>query len=388
MDSSDLSIAEHSELLAYRNEFPLVQQKTYLNSCSIGAVSLRSLSGLPEFLMWNQWERWLDALDRARRQFAALIGAHPHEIALTVNVSAALSSIASALDYSSRPRVVMSDLEFPTMQYQWLVKERLGVQCQIVHSPDHVSVPPELFADACDERTAILATSRAYYTSGALQDVGHLAEIAHRQGAYLLIDDYQATGQVPLDVRAHNVDVLVSGSLKWLLGGPGLAFMYVREELLPALSPTIAGWFAHAEQFQFLEQTFTFRADARRFEMGTPAMASVYAALGGMEMIQEIGIQAIAERTRFLVEDLLARIKDQGWRVRVASRPAQRSAIVMLEVAGAWEVANELRAHNILVDSYDGLLRIAPYFYNTVEENALVIHAIAEILAHHRERTS
>jgi selenocysteine lyase/cysteine desulfurase len=167
-----------------------------------------------------------------------------------------------------------------------------------------------------------------------------------------------------------------------------MAFMYAREELLPALSPTIAGWFAHAEQFQFLDRAFTFRADARRFEMGTPAIASVYTALGGMQIIQEIGVTAIFERTRFLVADLLARIEGQGWRARVAARPEQRSAIVMLEVAHAWDVANELRARNILVDSYDGLLRIAPYFYNTIEENALVIHAIAEILAGHRERRS
>lgn len=386
--SASLSPVEHADLLAYREEFPLVQQQTYLNTCSMGALSLRSLRGLPEFLMWNQWERWLDAIDRARRQFAALIGAGSHEIALAVNVSSALSSIATALDYSARPHVVLSDLDFPTMQYQWLVKERLGVRCRIVKSPDRVSVPPELFAAACDERTALLATSRVYYSSGALQDLDLLAEIAHRQGAYLLIDDYQATGQIPLDVRVHDVDLLVSGSLKWLLGGPGVAFVYVREKVLPALSPTITGWFAHAEQFQFQEQAFAFRADARRFEMGTPAMAGVYAALGGMQIVQEIGVPAIYERTRFLVADLLARIERQGWRAQVASEPEQRSAIVMLDIAQAQQVADELRAHRIVVDAYGGLLRLAPYFYNTIEENALVVHAIAELLAHRRERTS
>lgn len=381
------SAVEHSDLLAYRHEFPLVQQKTYLNSCSIGALSLRSLRGLPEFLMWNQWDRWLDAIERARRQFAMLIGASPHEIALAVNVSSALSSLASALDYSRRPGVVMSDLEFPTMQYQWLVKERLGVQCHIVKSPDRVSVPPELFAAACDEKTALLATSRVYYTSGAIQDLGLLAEIVHQRGAYLLVDDYQASGQIPLDVRACNVDLLVSGSLKWLLGGPGVAFIYVREDLLPVLSPTMAGWFAHADQFQFQEQTFAFRADARRFEMGTPALAGVYAALGGMQIIQEIGVRAICERTRFLVSDLLARIERQGWRAHVAAEPGQRSAIVMLAIAHAEEVASALLARNIVVDSYAGLLRLAPYFYNTIEENALVINALAEILARRSEHT-
>lgn len=176
------SPVEHADLLVYRDEFPLVQQYTYLNTCSIGPLSLRSLRGLPEFLMWNEWERWLDAIDRARRQFATLIGAAPREIALAVNVSSALSSVATALDYSERPHVVISDLDFPTMQYQWLVKERQGVQCRMVKSPDRVSVPPELFAAACDERTALLATSRVYYSSGALQDLDQLARIAHRQG--------------------------------------------------------------------------------------------------------------------------------------------------------------------------------------------------------------
>lgn len=185
----------------------------------------------------------------------------------------------------------------------------------------------------------MLATSRVYYTGGALQDLGLLARIAHRQGAYLLVDDYQATGQIPLDVRALDIDFLVSGSLKWLLGGPGVAFLYVREELLPVLSPTIAGWFAHADQFQFQEQTFAFRADARRFEMGTPAIGSVYAALGGMQIVQEIGVTTICERTRFLVADLLARIERQGWCARVAPEPEQRSAIVLLDIAHAEEIA-------------------------------------------------
>jgi len=386
--SSLPSAVEHPELLTYRDEFPLVQRKTYLNSCSIGALSLRSLLGLPQFLMWNEWGRWLDAMARARQQFAALIGAQPHEIALSTSVSSALSSLATALDYRVRHKVVMSDLEFPTMQYQWLVKERLGIECCLVKSIDRVSVAPEAFAAAVDSQTALLATSRVYYASGAIQDIGTLADIAHQQGAYLLVDDYQATGQIPLDVKALGVDMLVSGGLKWLLGGPGIAFIYVREELIPLLKPTIVGWFGHHEQFQFQEHSFTFRSDARRLEMGTPALASIYAALGGMEIIQEIGVSVVCERTRYLVADLLTRIEQQGWQVQIEPDPRLRSAIVMLKLEHAQEVADELLARNIVADSYFGLLRIAPYFYNTVEENALMINALAEICERRKERTS
>src|SRR6266550_4178794 len=270
------SAVEHPELLTYRDEFPLLQHKTYLNSCSLGALSQRSMQGMARFMeMWNAWgahawyDVWVDEIARARKNFASLIGAQVHEVAIAPSVSAALSSIASALDYSARKKVILSDMDFPTLAYQWLAKERLGVECRFVRSPDGIYMPPDLFAAEVDNQTALVATSHVYYTSGYIQDIRSIADIAHKNGAYILVDDYQGTGQIPLNIVIQDIDILVTGSLKWLMGGPGLAFVYIREGLIPTLEPTIAGWFGHSDQFEFRVDELVFRSEATRLEMGT-----------------------------------------------------------------------------------------------------------------------
>ncbi len=378
---------EHPELLTYRAEFPILQRKTYLNSCSLGALSERSIRGMAQFMeMWNEWgahawyEIWLGEIAQARQKFATIIGAQLHEVAIAPSVSVALSSVASAIDYTERNKVVMSDMDFPTVPYQWLVKERVGVESRFVESPDHIYVDPELFDAVVDGKTALVATSRVYYTSGYIQDIRAVADIAHKHGAYILVDDYQGTGQIPMNVVAQDVDILVTGALKWLMGGPGLAFVYIREGLLPTLQPTIAGWFGHREQFAFNAREFAFHDDARRIELGTPAMAAVYAANGGLDIVQEVSVESICERTRYLTNDLIARAREHGWTVRAPQEPERRNSIVMVELERPEEIVSELVARNIIVDARPGLLRISPYFYNTVEENATVVDAIAEIL--------
>src|SRR6266496_5011922 len=378
---------ENPELIAYRSQFPILQRKTYLNSCSLGALSLRSMHGISQFMeLWNEWgahawyEIWLGEITSVRRKFASIIGAQPHEVAIAPSVSAALSSIATALDYSKRNNVVMADMDFPTLAYQWLVKERLGVECRFVESPDHIYTPPELFERQVDDRTALVATSRVFFTSGYIQDVRAVADVAHKHGAYVLIDDYQGTGQIPINVIKMDIDFLVTGTLKWLMGGPGLAFVYIREGLLSQLEPTIAGWFGHRDQFQFKTREFAFRPEATRVEMGTPAVPTIYTANGGLEIVQEISVERICERTRYLTNDLIAQAREHGWKVRAPLEPERRSSIVMLEIDRPEEVVKALIARNIITDSRPGLLRVSPYFYNTIEENTLVIDAIAEIL--------
>jgi len=378
---------EHPELLAYRSEFPILQRKTYLNSCSLGALSNRSMQGLAQFMeTWNEWgahawyEIWMGEIAKARQKFATIIGAQLHEVAIAPSVSVALSSIASALDYSKRNNVVMADMDFPTLAYQWLVKKRIGVECRFVESPDRIYTPPELFEREVDDKTVLVATSRVFYTSGYIQDVRSVADIAHKHGAYMLVDDYQGTGQIPINVNAVDVDFLVTGTLKWLMGGPGLAFVYIREGLISQLQPIIAGWFGHREQFQFKTREFDFRPEATRVEMGTPAVAAIYAANGGLDIVQEISVEQICERTRYLTNDLIAQAREHGWKVRAPLEPEQRSSIVMLEIEHPEEVVKALVARNIISDSRPGLLRVSPYFYNSIEENALVIDAIAEII--------
>jgi len=379
---------EHPELVAYRSEFPILQRKTYLNSCSLGALSDRSMQGIAQFMeTWNEWgahawyEIWMGEIAKIKQKFATIIGADPNEVAIAPNVSTALSSIASAIDYSQRNNVVLADMDFPTLTYQWLVKKRLGVECRFVESADRVYVPPELFESVVDDRTALVATSRVFFTSGYIQDIRKIADIAHKNGSYILVDDYQGTGQIPLNVDAMDIDFLVTGTLKWLMGGPGLALVYIREGLIPQLQPTITGWFGHRDQFQFKTREFEFRADAARIEMGTPAVPAVYAANGGLDIVQEISVEQICERTRYLTNDLIARAREHGWTVRAPQEPEQRSSIVMMQIERPEEVVKALVDRNIITDSRPGLLRISPYFYNTIEENAIVIDAIAEILA-------
>ncbi len=335
---------------------------------------------------WNEWgasawdELWMQEIAQARQKFANLIGAQIHEVAIAPNVSTALSSIASALDYGSRNTVVMADMDFPTLPYQWLVKKRVGVESRFVCSPDQVYISPDLFDAVIDSKTALVATSRVFFTSGYIQDIRAIANIAHKNGAYLLVDDYQGTGQIPLHVVAQDIDVLVTGAAKWLMGGPGVAFVYIREGLIPSLEPTIAGWFGHREQFQFKAQEFTFRTDAARIEMGTPAMAALYAANGGLDIVQEVSVESICERTRFLTNDLIAQAREHGWKVHAPLEPELRSSIVMLELDQPQEIVSALAARDIIVDARPGLLRVSPYFYNTLEENMIVVEAIAEIL--------
>ena len=353
---------EHPELVAYRSEFPILQRKTYVNSCSLGALSNRSMQGLEQFMeMWNEWgahawyEIWLGEIAKLRQKFAAIIGAQLHEVAIAPSVSVALSSIATALDYSQRDNVVMADMDFPTLAYQWLVKERLGVECRFVESPDRIYTPPELFEREVDSKTALIATSRVFFTSGYIQDVRAVADIAHKHGAYILVDDYQGTGQIPIDVIKMDIDFLVTGTLKWLMGGPGLALVYIREELIPQLRPTIAGWFGHREQFNFKTREFVFRDDATRVELGTPAVPAIYSANGGLDIVREIGVERICERTRFLTNDLIARARERGWAIRAPQEPECRSAIVMLEIDHPEELVKALVARNIVLACCESL---------------------------------
>lgn len=377
----------HIDLLAYRDEFPILGRKVYLNSCSLGPLSLRSMDAMTRFQeLWNEhgaqawYEIWMGELAAVRAKFARLIGAKPSEIALAPNVSGALSEISTGLDLGDRNRVVLADMDFPTLAYQWLVKQRTGTDVAFVESQDHITLPAERFAEHLNGGTGLVATSRVFYLSGYIQDVGKLAQMAHDQGALLLVDDYQGTGQIPLDVHALDIDFLVSGTLKWLMGGPGLAFIYVREDLIPRLRPTITGWWGARDQFQFRTRDFDFRDDAQRLEAGTPAVGSIYAASAALDIVLEIGVDRIRERTRYLADDLVARMRERGWEVRSPLDGAQRSSIVMLAFERPEELVHGLTKRGIVVDSRPGLLRISPHFYNTVQENELVINALDELL--------
>src|SRR5687768_1005974 len=297
---------------AYRAEFPTCERTTYLNSCSLGALSRRSRAAVNRFLdLWEQYgasawyEIWLGECAALRQSFARAVNAPAGSVALHHSISSALSVVASCYPYRERARIVTTALDFPTIPYQWLVKP--GVEVVLLPSDDGIGVPLERWAAAIDERTALVATSHVFFTSGYIQPIAELARLAHTAGAHLLVDGYQAAGQLPVDVQVLDVDYYLSGGLKWLLGGPGIVELYVRPELIRSAEPSITGWFAHNRQFGFDPGRFEYGDDARRFELGTPAVAAVYAARAGLDLVLEIGIEAIRAREVELVGDLLAR---------------------------------------------------------------------------------
>src|SRR6266480_5510422 len=373
----------------YRSEFPIFRDRIYLNTCSLGALGERARRKATQFLdAWNArgaaawYDVWWAALAELRDRYARVIGATGEEIALAPSISVALSAVAEALDYTRRPKVVVTSLDFPTVAYQWLAKRARGVELVVVESPDQVSVPVEAIARAVDERTALVATSHVYFTSGAIQDIRAVAAAAHAQGALCLIDAYQAVGQVPVDVRAAGVDVLTAGGLKWLLGGTGIVFAYIKEELAKRLEPTIAGWFGHKDQFAFDSRRLTFHEDARRFELGTPALAAVYAQLGGLEYLEEIGVPAIRDVTAALAEDLIARAQARGFRPKMAADPAARSAIVMLPATDPAAAVRHLADGGIIADARPGHVRFSPFFYNQQDDHVTALERLATHCGH------
>jgi kynureninase len=368
----------------YRDEFPIFQQSVYLNSCSLGALSRRSRARVNTYL--DQWETrgasawydtWWQALADLRAAYGRVVGAPAGTIALHPNISSTLTSIAESLDYSRRPKVVVTSLDFPTIAYQWLARVPHGVEVVVLQSPDGVRVPLELYERAIDDRTALVATSHVFFTSGHIQDAGAIAQIAHGRGALALIDGYQAAGQIPVDVQSIDADFYASGGLKWLLGGTGIAFVYARAELLPTLAPKAAGWFSHREQFRFDPNALELHDDARRLESGTPALMPVYAQLGGLELLEEIGIDAVRRDTSALTEDLVSLARERGLKPKVSGTAAERSGIVMLPSDDPARDVRSLAAAGIITDARPGHVRVSPYFYNVPDDHRALLEHLA-----------
>jgi kynureninase len=378
-------------LARYRGEFPIFRDRVYLNTCSLGALGERSRRKVAEFLdLWQSrgaaawYDVWWQALGDLRARYARIInaGEGADEIALAPSISVALSAVAESLDYRRRPKVVITSLDFPTVAYQWLAKVPGGVELVVVESPDRVSVPVDAIARAVDDRTALVVTSHVYFTTGAIQDIKRVAEVAHAHGALCLIDAYQSVGQIPVDVQDAGVDALVAGGLKWLLGGPGIVFLYVRRAVARGLEPRISGWFGQREQFAFDPRALTLHDDARRFEMGTPSLAAVYAQLGGLEYIEEIGVPRIREVTAALTEDLIATVRAAGFKPTVAAEPERRSAIVMIPMSDPAAAVRHLAAGGVIVDSRPGHVRFSPFFYNVQDDHVRATERLASQPAH------
>lgn len=369
-----------------RGAFPILERRNYLNSCSLGALSDRAEERLRDFAAnWHAhgasawYGHWWTLLGELRARVEALFSAPAGSVALMPSTSTCLAAIASSLDWTKRNRIVATELDFPTLLYQW--KVRPDAEMVVLRSPDGVRIDPQQFADAVDDRTLAIATSHVFFTTGAIQDLAAIAAIARRAGAYSLIDGYQGAGQVPVDLPAAGVDFYTAGPLKWLCGGPGLAYLYVRDGLVRTLEPTITSWFASRDQFDFNAGEFRYHPDARRFELGTPALAAVHTALGGHEIIDEIGMEAIRARNAMLTERLVNRSLATGFSPRVSDAPPDRSAIVTIRHPDPAPAVAHLAQRGIIVDSRPGVVRASPHFYNTADEIDEFLEALSETVS-------
>jgi kynureninase len=374
----------------YRQEFPVVRRKSYLISASLGPVSERSKRYLGEYV--EAWEEmgapepvWFDRIFPRIRQvkqlYADMIGADPDELAISTNVTMALSSVLSCLDLSGeRNRIVLTELDFPTDGHVALAQRRRGAEVVFLRSPDGLTVPVDAFADAIDERTAIVIINRVLYRSSALLDVKEICRLARQAGAWTVIDDFHGAGIVPIDVHDVGCDFHTTGVLKWLCGGPGLAFLYARKELLPRLEPTIAGWWSQREPFAFRLEELDWHPTARRFETGTHPAPIAFIAQGGLEIITEVTPEGVRERQGELTEYVVHRADEAGLPVRTPRDRALRGGVVNVGVGEqAGKIAEALYERDVCVDHRGDGIRVSPHFFNTEADIDRLFDALADL---------
>lgn len=387
-----MSVLTDRELEQLRANYPILGRKNYLNSCSLGALSDRATDYQRDFEeRWHTmgasawYEVWWGRLDELRNRVARLHGAPRGSMALLPSTSAALGGVLDAVPEMQaamagqaplhRNRVILSELDFPTLAYQLAVRPEL--EAVILPSPDGIGMDPQQYADAVDDRTLFVATSHVLYATGFVQDLNALAGIARDAGAYSLIDGYHGPANVRVDVSEAGVDFYTSGPLKWLCGGPGLSYLYVRPALTSALAPRATSWFATQDQFDFDLNGFRYHDDARRFELGTPALSTVHTALGGQELLEEVGWDRVFARNAALRERLVSGCREAGFPLRLADDRAHRSGIVMVAQDDPKGAVQHLDGAGIIVDSRPGYVRISPHVYNTEDE---VDRAVAELV--------
>lgn len=378
------------DLADYRDEFPVLSRKAYLISASLGPIGIRSRGRLEGYLdAWasrgapdHVWmEHIFPAMGELKRSFAALTDSDPDEVAITTNISIAISTVASALRFTERPKVVLSELDFPTDGHVWLAQRRHGAEVCILRSPDGLTVPLEEYDRAIDERTALVMVNRVLYRSSALVDAKEICRIARERGALSFVDDYHGLGIVPLDLHDLGCDLYAAGVLKWMCGGPGLAFLYARRELLPHLEPAVTGWFATREPFAFDLERLEYHPSARRLEHGTPPAPVVFLAQGGMDVISEVTPEAIRARQGELTDHVIARADALGLPVRTPREREARGGVVNVGVGPeAGRICHALLQRDVCTDFRGDGLRISPHFFNTEEDIDRCFDELARLL--------
>ena len=364
-------------LLRWRDEFPILDRCTYLVSHSLGAMPRRARRHLAQFAdEWDHrgvraWhEGWWDIGRRTGDLLAPTLGAPAGSITMHQNATVAQAVAASCVSFEgSRRKVVLQDLDFPTNHYLYEGFRRFGAEPAYVRSDGTVSAPIDRLVDAIDDRTALVPISLVLFRSGALQDVRPVVEKAHRVGAMVVLDVYQAAGTVPMDLTGLGVDFAVGGSVKWLCGGPGAGYLYVRPDLIGELRPAIVGWAGHAQPFGFETGAIRYADSVERFQSGTPNVPALYSARAGYEIVAEIGVPAIRETSLSLTRKLIDAAQARGWRLNTPTEDARRGGSVVIDVPDSAAVADRLLAADVIIDHRPRAgIRMAPHFYNSEQD--------------------
>ncbi len=377
-------------LLAWRKEFPILEHTTYMISHSLGPMPRRAQAALQEFTdTWatrgiRAWEEgWWTMPMTCGDLIGSIIGAPKGRIVMHQNVSICQSIVVSCFDWnSSRNKLITDGLNFPSNDYIYHQLERQGARIVSVASHDGMTIELRDILEAIDEETQLVSISHVAFRSSFLQDLAAITKRAHEVGAYIFTDLYQSAGIVPIDVTALDLDFATGGSVKWLLGGPGAGYLYVRPDLDLKMDPGATGWAAHAHPFEFVNGPIEYAPDIRRFLNGTPNVPAMYSARSGYEIVNEIGVEAVRTKSMRQTQQLIALADDAGITVRSPRDPEARGGTVILDVANGREVTAELGRRQILVDYRPGAgIRIAPHFYTSDDEIQHTIHELSSIIA-------
>jgi len=381
------------EMLSYRSRFPILKKTLYLINHSLGAMPERVYDRLRDYAeMWatrgiRAWEEgWWEMPVTVGDKIARIIGADPGSVAMHQNVSVCQSIIISCFDLSQkRNKIVYEAMNFPSVMYVYEAHARAfssgGARIVEVPSDDGVTIDTQRMVDAIDDQTLLVPISHVLFKSAYIQDVKAIVEKAHRVGALVVLDAYQSAGAVPFSVKEFDVDFATGGSVKWLCGGPGAGYLYVRPELRDKLEPKVTGWMAHRAPFAFEPGEIDYAGDIHRFLHGSPAIPALYAAESGYDIINEIGVERIRAKSISLTERLIELADERGWLVNSPRDSSKRGGSVIIDVPHAGEVVRELAMRDVLVDYRPGAgIRVGPHFFNTGEEIEQIVDEIKDIL--------
>jgi kynureninase len=373
-------------LLAWREEFPILAKKTYLVNHSLGAMPRGVHQNLAKYAeLWSTegidaWDTWFPLIQQTGDAVGRLMNAQPGSMIMHTNVSTLQSILASCFDFSQkRNKVVYEAMNFTTVHYLWWQQQRLGARVQLVESPDGIHLPTELVLDAIDDDTLVVPISHVLFQSNYVQDAKAIAEKAHKHGALVILDTYQSLGIVPFDVQDLDVDFVVGGSVKWLCGGPGAAYLYVRPDLTTKFQPRQTGWLSHAAPFKF-SLDMEYAENTLRYLGGSPGVSSLYAAAEGYRIIGEVGVEAIRAKSLRQTRLLMDLALEAGLTIKNPTDDAVRGGTVCMDFPGSAEVSKELLRRGFQMDHRPQCgLRVSPHFYNSDEELVAFVNEVKAI---------